>query len=58
MDFSSLSGDIDSDFPVTSTKRRTRRFIGAELEGYIGERGERSLSFNTVSGDVRLRRAR
>ena len=58
VDFSSLSGDIDSDFPVTSTKRRTRRFIGAELEGYIGERGERSLSFNTVSGDVRLRRAR
>ena len=58
VDFESLSGDIDSDFDITSTRSRSRRWIGEELEGYIGSSGRRSLSFNTVSGDVRLRRAR
>jgi hypothetical protein len=58
VDFESLSGDLDSDFEITQTGRRSRRWIGANVEGYIGARGERSLSFNTVSGDVRLRRAR
>jgi len=58
VDFNSLSGDIHSDFDITMTGRRSRRWIGAEVEGYIGSRGERSLSFNTVSGDVTLRRAR
>lgn len=57
VDFESLSGDIRSDFDITTTRRRERRWIGERLEGYIGSRGERSLSFNTVSGDVRLRRA-
>lgn len=56
--FESLSGDIDSDFDITSTRRRRARWIGAELEGYIGERGRRALNFNTVSGDVDLRRMR
>jgi hypothetical protein len=58
VDFESLSGDIDSDFDLTLTGRRSRRWIGANVEGYIGSRGERSLTFNTVSGDVRLRRSR
>ena len=58
VDFKSLSGDIDSDFEMTLTGRRGRRWIGANIEGYIGNKGERSLSFNTVSGDVRLRRNR
>lgn len=58
VDFESLSGDIDSDFDITLTGRRSRRWIGAEVEGYIGSRGVRELSFNTVSGDVTLRRAR
>ncbi|HSG07360.1 MAG TPA: DUF4097 family beta strand repeat-containing protein [Longimicrobiales bacterium] len=58
VDFESLSGDIDSDFDLTLTGRQRRRWIGANVEGYIGDRGERSLTFNTVSGDVRLRRSR
>jgi hypothetical protein len=58
VDFESLSGDIHSDFDITMTGRQGRRWIGAEVEGYIGSRGERSLSFNTVSGDVRLRQMR
>jgi len=58
VDFESLSGDIDSDFDITMTSRRTRRWIGAEVEGYIGSRGERELTFNTVSGDVTLRQSR
>ena len=58
VDFESLSGDIDSDFDITLTGRRSRRWVGANVEGYIGSKGERSLSFNTISGDVRLRRNR
>ena len=58
VDFESLSGDIESDFNITTTRRRSRRWIGSSVEGYIGRQGERSLSFNTVSGDVRLRRMR
>jgi len=58
VDFESLSGDLDSDFELTLTGRQRRRWIGANVEGYIGSRGERSLTFNTVSGDVRLRRNR
>ncbi len=56
VDFQSLSGDIRSDFDLTTTRNRSR-WIGANVEGYIGSRGRRSLSFNTVSGDVRLRRS-
>lgn len=58
VDFESLSGDIHSDFDITTTRQRSRRWVGAELEGYIGAKGRRSLSFNTVSGDVELRRSR
>lgn len=58
VDFESLSGDIRSDFDITTTRQRSRRWVGAALEGYIGTRGQRSLSFNTVSGDVELRRSR
>jgi len=58
VDFASLSGDIDSDFDITMTGRKSRSWIGANIEGYIGTKGERSLSFNTISGDVRLRRTR
>jgi hypothetical protein len=58
VDFESLSGDISSDFDITRTGRQSRRWIGSEMEGYIGSRGERLLTFNTVSGDVRLRQSR
>ncbi len=58
VDFGSLSGDLDSDFDITMTGRQSRRWVGSEVEGHIGSRGARSLSLNTVSGDVRLRRAR
>jgi hypothetical protein len=58
VDFGSLSGDLDSDFDITMTGRQSRRWVGSEVEGHIGSRGERSLSLNTVSGDVRLRRTR
>lgn len=58
VEFKSLSGDIDSDFEMTLTGRQRRQWVGANFEGYIGSRGERSLSFNTISGDVRLRRSR
>jgi hypothetical protein len=56
VDFESLSGDIRSDFEITTTGRRSRRWVGASLEGWVGSAGERSLNFNTVSGDVELRR--
>lgn len=58
LDFKTVSGDIDSDFDITMTGRQSRSWIGANVEGYIGAKGERSLSFNTISGDVRLRRTR
>ncbi len=55
-EFESLSGDMDSDFPVTITSRRNR-WIGGRISGTIGE-GGRSLSLKTISGDVRLHRGR
>ncbi len=57
VDFQSLSGDMRSDFDIATT-RAGSRWIGSNVEGYIGSQGQRSLSFNTVSGDVRLRRPR
>lgn len=54
--FSSLSGDFDSDFDVRYTRNRGR-WVGSNIEGVIGD-DSRSLSFKTVSGDVRLRRSR
>ncbi|MFC1575051.1 DUF4097 family beta strand repeat-containing protein [Gemmatimonadota bacterium] len=54
VDFNSLTGDFDSDFDL-DIRRQRDRFIGLEIEGTIGG-GGRDLSFNTVSGDVSLRR--
>ena len=57
LDFNSLSGDLSSDFDLTVSSRRNRRWIGTDIEGTIGG-GGRELSLNTVSGDVDLRRTR
>jgi len=54
--FNSLSGDFDTDFEMSEQRRRSR-WIGSRIRGTIGD-GGRELSFNTVSGDVNLRRAR
>ncbi len=56
VDFNSLSGDFDTDFEI-SVRSRKSRWIGCRVRGTIGD-GGRELSFNTVSGDVQLRRAR
>ena len=56
VEFESLSGDFRSDFDVRVESRRDR-WIGTRFLGTIGD-GSRQLSFNTVSGDVRLREAR
>ena len=56
VEFESLSGDFSADFDVRIESQRDR-WIGSRLRGTIGDGGRR-LSFNTVSGDVRLRRAR
>ena len=53
--FSSLSGDLRSDFDMDVTNRRKRRWIGSRIHGVIGDGGQR-ITLNTVSGDVRLRR--
>jgi hypothetical protein len=57
VDFESVSGDLDSDFEVRLNATR-RRWVGQKLRGTIGDGGGRSLSLNTVSGDVRLRTIR
>ena len=56
IDFESLSGDFRADFDV-EIERRDNRWVGSHVRGTIGD-GGRSLSFNTVSGDVRLRTTR
>jgi hypothetical protein len=53
--FSSLSGELDTDFDLY-VERESEKLIGSDVRGTIGEGGPR-LSFNTVSGDVTLRRA-
>jgi len=58
VDFESLSGDLDTDFDLKLQGRRSRRWVGAHVQGTIGDGGGRSLTLNTVSGDVRLRRTR
>lgn len=55
IEFESLSGDIESDFAIALSSRRGSWGIGGRVRGTIGD-GGRSLSFKTVSGDVRLRR--
>jgi hypothetical protein len=57
VEFSSLSGDFDTDFDMDIQNERERRWVGSKVEGTIGG-GGRDLSFNTVSGDVSLLRAR
>ena len=56
IDFESLSGDFHSDFALDLESRRNR-WVGSHVRGTIGDGGRR-LSFNTISGDVRLRRTR
>jgi hypothetical protein len=58
VDFESLSGDLDTDFALALQGRQQRRWVGAHIQGTIGDGGGRSLELNTVSGDVTLRRAR
>ncbi|MDH5589373.1 MAG: DUF4097 domain-containing protein [Gemmatimonadota bacterium] len=55
--FSSLSGDIDSDFDLGDQGRNRRQWVGRTVRGVIGEGGSRRLSLKTVSGDVRLKYA-
>lgn len=54
--FESLSGDLDSDFDLDVTDQ-DRKWIGSDIRATIGDGGHR-LALKTVSGDVRLRRAR
>ena len=56
VEFESLSGELESDFDLNLTQQRRRRWVGERVRATIGD-GGRSLSFNTVSGDVRLLRA-
>ena len=56
IEFESLSGEFRADFDVRVESRRDR-WTGSRLRGTIGD-GGRQLSFNTVSGDVRLREVR
>ncbi len=53
VEFSALTGDLESDFRMTM---RGRSFLRQRLRGTIGS-GGRGLVLKTVSGDVRLRRA-
>ena len=57
VEFESLSGDLDTDFDLRVEGRRDRRWVGSRVEGTIGA-GGRELAFHTVSGSVRLLRAR
>jgi Toastrack DUF4097 len=50
---STVSGDLDSDFPLTLSGRMGRRSLDAQIG-----KGGRRLSVSTVSGDVRLRRSK
>jgi len=56
IEFNSLSGDFDSDFDI-NIRRQRNRWVGSRIEGTIGG-GGREISFQTVSGDVELRRQR
>ena len=57
VDFESLSGELDTDFDLRVDRRRDGRWVGSRVEGTIGA-GGRQLAFHTVSGNVRLVRAR
>jgi lia operon protein LiaG len=55
LSLTTVSGDIDSDFPITlgGSNRWSRRRVDAR----IGDGGRR-LDVSTVSGDLRLRMAK
>ncbi len=57
VEFESLSGELDTDFDLRVEQRRERRLVGERVQGTIGTGGRR-LTFHTVSGSVRLLRAR
>lgn len=53
-----LSGDIESDFPLESRDRgrgRPHVRVGSRMQGVIGDGGAR-IDLQTVSGDIRVRR--
>jgi DUF4097 and DUF4098 domain-containing protein YvlB len=54
VEFSAVSGEMDSDFPISM---QGTRFRPTSLRGTIGD-GGRSLALKTVSGDVILKRRR
>lgn len=56
VDFSSLSGNFDTDLQMELRGKRTRRFIGSRVEGRFGTGGP-EITLSTVSGDVEIRRA-
>ncbi|MDP2956260.1 MAG: hypothetical protein Q8N53_07555 [Longimicrobiales bacterium] len=39
VDFTSLSGDLESDFDVTLRERARRQWVGARVRGTIGDGG-------------------
>ena len=56
VDFQSVMGDFESDFDLT-IRSQERRFIGSEFSSRLGSGGP-DMSFQTVTGDVELRRLR
>ena len=52
--FSSLSGDLNSDFQLTLEGRQRRAWVGSNIRGTIGS-GGRELNVRTVSGNLDLR---
>lgn len=58
IEFESINGDLDTDFSLQLTGRQGRRWVGSHVRGTIGEGGGRSLTVETVSGDLRILRAR
>ena len=53
--FSSLSGDMNSDFQLTLEGGQRRSWVGSNIRGTIGG-GGRDLNVRTVSGNLDLRR--
>lgn len=52
---STVSGEIESDFPV---RVKRRRWVGVDADGRIGQGSSHALSMETVSGSIALLRAR
>jgi DUF4097 and DUF4098 domain-containing protein YvlB len=55
IEFESVAGDFDSDFDLRILSQ-SGRWVGKKLEATIGD-GARTMTFKTVNGDARLRRA-